>query len=350
MVVNKNQLAHSNFPHQGQPAAIALPLGSRHSGGQQQSVLLVHLPLLHPVVHCHLVTTAGIALFGNKQDGIGTLTINKRPELIGIPQNTAVIFGKITADGPHRMGQMVFFIGRKFHRGTGQGCYIHNQRQIVLAFRYIEKHIVSAFTVMIGENSGIIIGMPNHIGRRHYGCQLIGSLTHSNAVITSGQTAVCAIIGNIQRQPIQVFLQLSDLICCFCTIQTIDRIKGQRSFCVCSRKKLNLYVLRRAGLSESKKVNSVTKEERERLVRTVKDLTFSFLSVGPFEEAVVTSGGVELKELTPRCESRLVPGLYFIGEVTDADAYTGGYNLQIAFSTAAACARDIAEKAEKEKA
>ncbi len=114
--------------------------------------------------------------------------------------------------------------------------------------------------------------------------------------------------------------------------------------------KLNLYVLRRAGLSESKKVNSVTKEERERLVRTVKDLTFSFLSVGPFEEAVVTSGGVELKELTPRCESRLVPGLYFIGEVTDADAYTGGYNLQIAFSTAAACARDIAEKAEKEKA
>lgn len=92
---------------------------------------------------------------------------------------------------------MMFFIGRKFHRGTGQGCYIHNQRQIVLAFRYIEKHIVSAFTVMIGENSGIIIGMPNHIGRRHDGCQLIGSLTHSNAVITSGQTAVCAIIGNI---------------------------------------------------------------------------------------------------------------------------------------------------------
>ena len=73
----------------------------------------------------------------------------------------------------------------------------------------------------------------------------------------------------------------------------------------------------------------------------MKDLTFGFASVGPFEEAVVTSGGVSLKELTPRCESRLVKGLYFIGEVIDADAYTGGYNLQIAFSTAAACAAAV---------
>ena len=90
----------------------------------------------------------------------------------------------------------------------------------------------------------------------------------------------------------------------------------------------------------------LTREERERLVRTVKGLTFGFASVGPFEEAVVTSGGVELKELTPKCESRLVKGLYFAGEVLDCDAYTGGYNLQIAFSTAAACAADIAAKAQ----
>ena len=105
--------------------------------------------------------------------------------------------------------------------------------------------------------------------------------------------------------------------------------------------RLNLYVLERAGLPPGKKVNAVTKEERTRLADTVKDLTFGFASVGPFEEAVVTSGGVSLKELTPRCESRLVKGLYFIGEVIDADAYTGGYNLQIAFSTAAACAAAV---------
>ena len=105
--------------------------------------------------------------------------------------------------------------------------------------------------------------------------------------------------------------------------------------------KLNLYLLQRAGLPPEKKVNSVTAEERRRLVETLKCLKFRFAGVGPFEEAVITSGGVDIKDLTPKCGSRLVEGLYFAGEVIDADAYTGGYNLQIAFSTAAAVAADI---------
>lgn len=113
--------------------------------------------------------------------------------------------------------------------------------------------------------------------------------------------------------------------------------------------RLNLYVLKRAGLQPDKKINSVTKEERKRLADTVKDLTFRLKSVAPFEEAVVTSGGVSLKELTPKCESRLQKGLYFVGEVTDCDAVTGGYNLQIAFSTAAAAAKDILLRKDSEK-
>lgn len=112
--------------------------------------------------------------------------------------------------------------------------------------------------------------------------------------------------------------------------------------------RLNLYVLKRAGLSPDEKVNSVTREERSRLVDTVKGLTFSFAGVGPFEEAVVTSGGVDTSELTPKCGSRLVPGLYFTGEVIDCDAYTGGYNLQIAFSTAAQAAGDIIARGSKD--
>lgn len=113
--------------------------------------------------------------------------------------------------------------------------------------------------------------------------------------------------------------------------------------------RLNLYVLKRAGLQPDKKVNSVTREERKRLADTVKDLTFRLKSIAPFEEAVVTSGGVSLKELTPKCESRLQKGLYFVGEVTDCDAVTGGYNLQIAFSTAAAAAKDILSRKDSEK-
>lgn len=105
--------------------------------------------------------------------------------------------------------------------------------------------------------------------------------------------------------------------------------------------RLNLYVLKCAGLKESKKVNEVTKEERKALVDTVKNLQFTLSGLAPFTEAVVTSGGVSLKDLKPSGESRLASGLYFVGETVDIDALTGGFNLQLAFATAVACARDI---------
>ncbi|MBO4381120.1 MAG: NAD(P)/FAD-dependent oxidoreductase [Clostridia bacterium] len=105
--------------------------------------------------------------------------------------------------------------------------------------------------------------------------------------------------------------------------------------------RLNLYVLKCAGLKESKKVNEVTKEERKALVDTVKNLQFTLSGLAPFTEAVVTSGGVSLKDLKPSGESRLSSGLYFVGETVDIDALTGGFNLQLAFATAVACARDI---------
>ncbi|MBO4381226.1 MAG: NAD(P)/FAD-dependent oxidoreductase, partial [Clostridia bacterium] len=105
--------------------------------------------------------------------------------------------------------------------------------------------------------------------------------------------------------------------------------------------RLNLYVLKCAGLKESKKVNEVTKEERKALVDTAKNLQFTLSGLAPFAEAVVTSGGVSLKDLKPSGESRLTSGLYFVGETVDIDALTGGFNLQLAFATAVACARDI---------
>jgi len=93
-------------------------------------------------------------------------------------------------------------------------------------------------------------------------------------------------------------------------------------------------LLRRAGLEEHKKVSSLTREERLRLVDTVKALSFTLTGHRPIEEAIVTRGGVSLKEINPRTmESKLIPGLYFAGEVMDADALTGGFNLQIALST-----------------
>lgn len=83
-----------------------------------------------------------------------------------------------------------------------------------------------------------------------------------------------------------------------------------------------------------KKVNSVTREERRRLVKTIKGIEFTVKDFCPIEQAIITSGGVAVREIDPSTmQSKKVSGLYFAGEVIDVDAYTGGFNLQIAFST-----------------
>lgn len=108
--------------------------------------------------------------------------------------------------------------------------------------------------------------------------------------------------------------------------------------------RLNVFVLKRAGIDLNKKVNSITKDERATLVATVKNLKFDVKGLAPFTEAVVTSGGVDLKDLKPTCESKLTKGLYFVGETVDVDALTGGYNLQIAYATAVVATKDIIKR------
>ena len=89
------------------------------------------------------------------------------------------------------------------------------------------------------------------------------------------------------------------------------------------------------GIDPRKKVNSITKEERERMVRVLKEIRVKLAGFRPLEEAIITRGGVSVKEIDPKTmQSKLISGLYFAGEVLDVDAYTGGFNLQIAFSTA----------------
>lgn len=110
--------------------------------------------------------------------------------------------------------------------------------------------------------------------------------------------------------------------------------------------RLNAYVLKCANIAESKKVNEITKQERAKLVETIKNLRFDVSSLAPFSEAIVTAGGVDLKGLKPTCECKDVKGLYFVGETIDVDALTGGFNLQLAFATAVCAARDILKSAQ----
>ena len=94
------------------------------------------------------------------------------------------------------------------------------------------------------------------------------------------------------------------------------------------------------GIDPYKKVNSVTQEERRTLLNLMKSLTLTVKGFRPIAEAIITSGGIAVKELDPRTmRAKKVKGLYFAGEVIDVDAYTGGFNLQIAFSTAVTASR-----------
>ena len=97
-----------------------------------------------------------------------------------------------------------------------------------------------------------------------------------------------------------------------------------------------------SGISASKAINSITKEERARLIRALKQLPLKIRSLRGFEEAIITSGGVDLSEINPKTmEAKKVKGLRFCGEVLDVDAFTGGFNLQIAFATGYAAGNTI---------
>jgi len=99
------------------------------------------------------------------------------------------------------------------------------------------------------------------------------------------------------------------------------------------------------GIDKRKKVNSITKEERRKILHLLKHFEIPLFAYRPIEEAIITSGGVDVKEISPKdMQSRIVPNLYFAGEVIDVDAYTGGFNLQIAFSTGYLAGKSAAEK------
>ena len=114
------------------------------------------------------------------------------------------------------------------------------------------------------------------------------------------------------------------------------------SLCDLAGKTMIPVLVELSGIPAEEKVNSITRQQRHDLLRLFKEFPISISGPRPIDEAIVTSGGVLTKEINPRTmESKLVSGLYFAGEVMDIDAYTGGFNLQIAWSTAYVAANSI---------
>ncbi len=111
--------------------------------------------------------------------------------------------------------------------------------------------------------------------------------------------------------------------------------------------KLIPVMVKLSGIDPYKKVNSVTKQERKHFCELIKKLSLTVSGFRPIEEAIVTDGGVAVKEINPSTmESKIIKGLYFAGEVIDVAAYTGGFNLQIAFSTGYLAGKNAAKKEE----
>ena len=92
--------------------------------------------------------------------------------------------------------------------------------------------------------------------------------------------------------------------------------------------------IEKSEIEPEKRVNEITREERNKMVHLLKDFEITIKNFRPVEEAIITSGGIDTKEINPKTmESKLIKGLYFAGEIIDVDSYTGGFNLQIAYST-----------------
>ena len=106
-------------------------------------------------------------------------------------------------------------------------------------------------------------------------------------------------------------------------------------------KKMIELIVRISEINPEKKVNEITKEERKKLVHILKNLNFIIRGFRNIEEAIITAGGIDIREINPKTmESKIVKGLFFAGEIIDVDAYTGGFNLQIAYSTGYTAGKD----------
>ena len=168
----------------------------------------------------------------------------------------------------------------------------------------------------------------------------------SGPTVLSASSYAAKIIKNrplrlvIDLKPALTFEQLDERI-----LRDFEEVKNKafkNSLDKLLPKKLIPVIIRLSGIDEGKQVNAITREERHRLVTTLKNLELTLTGLRGFNEAIVTQGGVSVKEINPSTmESKVVENVFFAGEVIDVDAVTGGFNLQIAWSTAYAAAMHL---------
>ena len=173
-------------------------------------------------------------------------------------------------------------------------------------------------------------------------------VTYQNIILILGMglvvSALCQYLGGILNGLIPFFdkgtwtVLMVTVLGTVLAVTPVGKLKGIEEISNVMRallpKSIIPVVLRQAMIKQSKKCSEITAIERANIIKALKELKFSVKKLRPIDEAIVTSGGISVKEINPKTmQSKLVQGLFFAGEVLDVDAYTGGFNLQIAFST-----------------
>lgn len=166
----------------------------------------------------------------------------------------------------------------------------------------------------------------------------------SGPVILSGSAYACDYIR--KKVPVKCILDLKPALTeeqlDARLLREFDAAKNRQfknAFDTLLPKRMTDVMIKLSGIPEERRINSVKREERQAIVKLFKNLTMNITGLGDYNEAVITRGGVDVKEINPKTmESKLCPRVHFIGEVLDIDALTGGFNLQLAWSTAAAAA------------
>ncbi len=183
------------------------------------------------------------------------------------------------------------------------------------------------------RNVAIRLVRNGEIVYRDFGEMLFTHFGVSGPIILSASTvAQCGDILEIDLKPALDFEQLDKRVCHDFAHYVNKNLSNALGDLLPS--KMIPVMIEAAGLSAYQKVHDITKSQRQTLVRLLKNFSFTVMGLRPIAEAIVTAGGVDVRQVNPKdMQSRLVKGLYFAGEILDVDAYTGGFNLQIAFST-----------------
>ena len=189
----------------------------------------------------------------------------------------------------------------------------------------------------------------NNSGKRVYTSEIGEMLITGNGISGPIVLSMSSYINRFSPQNLKIYIDFKPALDDFAVFQRIERdIASLKSKQLSSllegllpKSLANVFALR-LGIPKTKKVSQLTKEEREKVAYMLKNFELDFKGLDSIEHAVITSGGVCTKEIKPKSmESKIVKKLYFVGEVVDVDALTGGFNLQLAFSMAAACASDF---------